>query len=335
MRFGLFGTTQSDAGNPGAEAGQGFRSFVEFNVEAEALGYHSSFVVEHHFSGWNQISATLNLLTWIAARTKSLRVGSAVMVLPWHNPVLLAEQAATLDLLSRGRLDFGVGKGYRYSEFHGFGVPMEEAEARFDEALDVIIKAWTTAGRFSHRGKYWQFEDIVVEPPAFQKPHPPFWMAAGSAVSIRRVAERGGNLLLDQYAPVPVIGERIALFKAEVEARGRAFDPLSVAVARDAYVAKDATDKLAALERNAKSRQRIVEVSRVPGQPGGSHVLAYEHTPAAREAVALYGSSDEIGEKLEALHAVGVRYILASFAGSNDSLRRFAREVASRMRIGQ
>lgn len=328
MRFGLFGTAQANLGDEGAGLGQGFRDFVEFNVEAEALGFHGSFVVEHHFSGWNQVSATLNLLTWIAARTRTLRVGTAVMVLPWHNPVLLAEQAATLDLLSGGRLDFGVGKGYRYSEFHGFDVPMEEAAARFDEAFDVIVKAWTATGRFSHHGRYWRFEDIVVEPPTAQKPHPPLWMAAGSPASVRRVAERGCNLLLDQYAPVEVIGERIALFRAEVEARGRVFDPLSVAVARDAYVAQDGADKRAALERNARSRQRIVEVSRVPGRQGGSHVLAYEHTPESREAVALYGSPDEIRGKLEALRAVGVRYVLASFAGSHDSLRRFAREIA-------
>jgi alkanesulfonate monooxygenase SsuD/methylene tetrahydromethanopterin reductase-like flavin-dependent oxidoreductase (luciferase family) len=249
------------------------------------------------------------------------------MVLPWHNPVLLAEQAATLDLVSNGRLDLGIGKGYRHSEFRGFQVAMEEAEARFDEALDVIGRAWTTSGRFSHRGRFWQFEEVVVEPPPLQKPHPPLWMAAGSAESVRRVAGRGANLLLDQYASPEVLGERIALFRKEVESRGRVFDPLSIAVARDAYVAKDAADKQAALERNAESRRRIVEVSRVPGRPGGSHVLAYEHTAAAREAVALYGSPDEIARKLEALRAAGVTYVLASFAGSRDSLRRFAREI--------
>jgi alkanesulfonate monooxygenase SsuD/methylene tetrahydromethanopterin reductase-like flavin-dependent oxidoreductase (luciferase family) len=327
VRFGLFGTTQADAAGAAAAPVQGFLDFVEFNVEAEALGYRSSFVVEHHFSGWNQVSATLNLLTWIAARTRTLRVGSAVMVLPWHNPVLLAEQAAMLDMLSRGRLDFGIGKGYRYSEFRGFQVTMEEAEARFDEALDVIVRAWTTRGRFSHHGRFWQFEEVLVEPPPYQTPHPPLWMAAGSAESVRRVAERGANLLLDQYASPEVLGERIALFKKEVESRGRVFDPLSVAVARDAFVAKDAADKQAALERNAESRRRIVEVSRVPGRPGGSHVLAYEHTAATREAVALYGSPDEIAKKLDALHAGVVTYVLASFAGSRDSLRRFAREI--------
>jgi alkanesulfonate monooxygenase SsuD/methylene tetrahydromethanopterin reductase-like flavin-dependent oxidoreductase (luciferase family) len=128
-------------------------------VEAEALGYDSSFVVEHHFTGFGQVSASLNLLTWVAARTSRLRLGTAVLVLPWHNPVLLAEQAATIDLLSNGRLEFGVGKGYRANEFAGFCIPMEEAEERFEEGLAVILKAWTSNERFSHHGKYLEFRE--------------------------------------------------------------------------------------------------------------------------------------------------------------------------------
>ena len=329
MRFGLFGGAQVTGGNPGAESGQGFRDYIEFNIEAESLGYHSAFLVEHHFTGWGQVSATLNLLTWLAARTRTLRVGTAVIVLPWHNPVLLAEQAATLDLLSGGRLDFGIGKGYRYTEFRGFRIPIEEAEERFDEALEIIMRAWRETGRFSHRGKYWQFDEIVVEPAPAQKPHPPFWMAANSPASIRRVAERGFNLLLDQFATPEVIGERIALFRAEVEARGSAFDPMTVAVARDVYVAKDEADRTAALARNARARQRILEVSRAPDRPGGSHILAYDHTDSRRESVAVYGTPDEIAEKLEALRAAGVTYLLANIGGdSRESLRRFAREIA-------
>jgi len=328
MKFGLFGSAQANSASLGAGVGQGFRDYIDFNVEAEALGYCSSFLVEHHFTGWNQVSATLNVLTWVAARTRTLRVGSAVMVLPWHNPVLLAEQAATLDMLSSGRFDFGIGKGYRYTEFKGFRIPMEEAEARFEEALEVIMKAWTEKERFSHEGRFWQFEDVAVEPPTFQKPHPPFWMAAGSPASIKRVAERGFNLLLDQFALSDVIGERIALFKSEVEARGRVFDASQVALARDVYVARDEADRMAALERNAKMRQRTVDVARTPGREGGSHVLSYQHTAEASEGVALYGTPDAIMKKLEALRAVGVGYVLANIGGgSRESLRRFAREV--------
>jgi alkanesulfonate monooxygenase SsuD/methylene tetrahydromethanopterin reductase-like flavin-dependent oxidoreductase (luciferase family) len=326
MQFGLFGGAQADSSASDAP-GQGFHDFIEFNIEAEALGYRSSFCVEHHFTGWSQISATLNLLTWLAARTKTLRVGTAVMVLPWHNPVLLAEQCATLDLLSGGRLDLGIGKGYRWNEFKGFSIPMEEAEARFDEALEVMKEAWTSRVRFSHEGRYWQFKDIVVEPRPAQSPHPALWMAAGSAASIRRVAENGANLLLDQFAAPEVIGERLAMFKSEVEASGRTFDPMSVAVARDVYVAKSEEDKQAALVRAANVRRRTIEVSRAPDHRGGSHVLAYEHAGSGNEA-AVYGSPEEVAAKLEALRAQGVTYVLASFGGSRESLRRFARELA-------
>src|SRR5262249_36064067 len=158
--------------------------------------------------------------------------------------------------------------------------------------------------------RYWHFEDVVVEPPAAQQPHPPVWMAAGSPEAVRRVAARGCNLLLDQFAPPAVLGERIALFKSEVEARGRAFDPMQVGVARDVHVAKDAADKAAALERNVRSRHRIQTVARDPSRAGGSHQLAYEHTAEATEAVALYGSPDELMAKIEALRAAGVHYIL-------------------------
>src|SRR5437773_7715445 len=225
MRFGLFGSAQGKRGGPDVDSGVGFRAFVDYNVEAESLGFCSTFLVEHHFTGFGQISASLNLLTFIAARTKTLRLGTAVLVLPWHNPVLLAEQCATLDLLSQGRLDFGIGMGYRYREFAGFCMSMEEAEDRFDESLAVMLKAWTSDEPWSHRGKYWQFDNVVVEPPTAQKPHPPLWMGAGSPESIKKVAALGYNLLLDQHASVEEIGERIALYRAEVEARGRVFDP--------------------------------------------------------------------------------------------------------------
>jgi len=327
MRFGLFCSPKADAPGFGPETGRGFFEFLDFNVEAEALGYHASFSVEHHFSGWNQVSSTLMLLAALAMRTTTLRLGTAVIVPPWHSPVLLAEEAATLDLLSAGRLDLGIGKGYRHSEFKGFQISPDEAEARFEEALAVMMRAWTTRERFSHKGRFWHFEDIVVEPPPAQKPHPPLWVAAGNPVSIRRAAARGFNLILDQYASPAALGERIAIYKAERVVNGLGFDPMQVAVARQLYVAKDKADKDAALVRQAEYTRRTIDASRYPSAKGGSHVLAYADRAGATEENALYGTAEEIREMVASLRDNGVTYVLLAIAGGVDQLRRFAREV--------
>jgi alkanesulfonate monooxygenase SsuD/methylene tetrahydromethanopterin reductase-like flavin-dependent oxidoreductase (luciferase family) len=328
MRFGIFGSAQAKRGGPDVDSGSGFRDFVEHNVEAEALGYQSSFVVEHHFTGFGQISATLNLLTWVGARTSTLRLGTAVMTLPWHNPVLLAEQAATLDLLSNGRVDFGIGQGYRHNEFAGFCVPMEEAEERFEESLAVMLKAWTSDAPWSHHGKYWHFDAVVVEPPTAQKPHPPIWMGAGRPASIKKVADYGFNLLLDQFAPIAEIGERIALFKSEVEARGRVFDPMSVAVTRSVHVVTTPEERQKALETRLAARLRMDKLAQRPDGQNKASIMSYAHTLEAADAGALYGSPDEVAAKLQTLRDVGAEYVLINTAtGGRQSLRRFAREV--------
>src|SRR4051794_41873142 len=110
MRFGLFGSAQARRPQPGTEltdSSQGFRDFIEYNVEAEALGFHSTFVVEHHFTGFGQVSATINLLTWLGARTSTLRLGTAGIVFAWANPGVLRGEGAAFGLLSRGRPHFG------------------------------------------------------------------------------------------------------------------------------------------------------------------------------------------------------------------------------------
>jgi alkanesulfonate monooxygenase SsuD/methylene tetrahydromethanopterin reductase-like flavin-dependent oxidoreductase (luciferase family) len=323
MRFGLFGSAQAKRGGPDVDSGVGFREFVDYNVEAESLGFCSTFLVEHHFTGFGQISATLNLLTFIAARTTTLRLGTAVLVLPWHNPVLLAEQAATLDLLSQGRLDFGIGMGYRYREFAGFAMLMEEAEERFDESLAVILKSWTSDEPWSHRGKYWQFDDVVVEPPTAQKPHPPLWMGAGSPESIKKVAAQGYKLLLDQYASIEEIGERIALYRSEVEKQGRPFDPMSVGVTRSINVATTPAELQKAFENRIAARRRIDRLTIRPDGKNQKRVISDEAICAG----ALYGTPDAIAVKLEALRALGAEYVLLNSAGGPASLRRFAHEV--------
>ena len=334
MQFGLFGSAAARRGGPEFDSAEGFRDFIEYNVEAEAIGFHSTFVVEHHFTGYGQVSATINLLTWLGARTRHLRLGTAVMVLPWHNPVLLAEQAATLDLLSGGRLDFGVGKGYRYNEFKGFCVDMDEADARFNEAFAVILRAWTADEPFSHRGKYWQFDDIVVEPPTAQRPHPPIWMGAGSERSIRRVAALGYNLLLGQYASPADVAESIRIYRDETEVRGRQFDPMRVAVTRAFFVCDSATERAEAMERRLANRVRQLKLATRPdGTVHGGPDRATGDPRAVNEASAMYGDPDHIADRLEELRTAGVGYVLINGGGSGGgvrgrgSLRSFAREV--------
>jgi alkanesulfonate monooxygenase SsuD/methylene tetrahydromethanopterin reductase-like flavin-dependent oxidoreductase (luciferase family) len=200
---------------------------------------------------------------------------------------------------------------------------MEEAEARFDESLAVILKAWTSDEPWSHRGTYWQFEDVIVEPPTAQKPHPPLWMGAGSPESITKVAAQGYKLLLDQYASLEEIGERIALFKAEVERRGRPFDPMSVAVTRSINVVRTPAELQKAFENRIAARRRIDRLTIRPDGKNQKRMLSDEAICAG----ALYGTPDEIAVKLETLRAAGAEYVLLNSAGGPASLRRFAHEV--------
>jgi alkanesulfonate monooxygenase SsuD/methylene tetrahydromethanopterin reductase-like flavin-dependent oxidoreductase (luciferase family) len=332
MRFGLFGGATASRSLDVATRAKGFHDFVEANVEAEALGFHSSFVTEHHFTGIGQVSATLTLLTFIAARTTRLRLGTAVLVLPWHNPVLLAEQAATLDLLSGGRLDLGVGKGYRHNEFAGFAMPPEEAEPRFEEALSVLVRALSSDVPFSHRGQFFEYGEVIVEPPPQQLPHPPLWMAAGSEGSIGTCARRGFNLLLDQFASPEQIGERIALYRRELEGAGHSFHSMRVAVARNVWVAKNAADQHEAMGRQQQLHQRLLSLSRGSESRPGSHILAYSDTPGAREAHSLIGPPEEIVDNLAALEARGVGYVLLFGQDSRENSRRFAEKVMPRFK---
>ena len=231
MKFGLFGGARLGPNNPLGDS-YNYKDFVTYVKDAEELGFESIFLVEHHFTGAGQLSASLNLLSYLAACTTRIRLGTAVVVLPWHNPVLLAEQVATLDVLSGGRVDLGVGRGYRKIEFEQFCIPMEEAQERYAECLEVMLKAWTTPGRFSHHGKRWHFKDIVVEPAPQQQPHPPIWMAAGTPGGIAYVAGQNYGLLLDQLATMDQVEERVRLYLEGLAAKGFPRDASRVGVTR-------------------------------------------------------------------------------------------------------
>jgi alkanesulfonate monooxygenase SsuD/methylene tetrahydromethanopterin reductase-like flavin-dependent oxidoreductase (luciferase family) len=267
-------------------------------------------------------------LSFIAGRTQRMRIGTAVVVLPWHNPVLLAEQVATLDLLSGGRFDFGVGKGYRDAEFESFCIPKAEATERFEECMAILRKAWTTQGRFTHQGKHWNFRNIVVEPRPVQQPHPPFWMGAGSPEGIRRAGQEGYNLLLDQIAPIELTIERVATYRAEIERQGQRFDGMRVGVTRAVQIVRNEEERRNAFAQRRKTLSAIGALARGPGAERYQNAQSFADADLAAENAALIGTPDEIIRQLRQLERGGVEYVLLiDSTGSDQTLRAFANEV--------
>ena len=330
MKFGLFGGARSQGDGPAGDS-LGYRAWLDYVHAAETLGFHSVFVVEHHFTGRGQVSASLDLLAYLAGTTRRIRLGTAVVVLPWHNPALLAEQVATVDLLSGGRVDFGIGKGYRASEFHGFAIPPEEAAARFDEARAFLRQAWTTEGRFSHKGQFWQFDDVIIEPRPVQQPHPPFWMAAGSAGSIRRAAADGYNLLLDQIAPIDTILERVEIYRSEQTRLGLPHKPEQIAVARGLQIVNSDDERRQAETVRMQVLRNIGDLARGEGAHRYRSLGADADPALARDDAPLLGKPQEITARLERLAAGGVDYVLlVDPTGSRRGLETFANEIMPR-----
>jgi alkanesulfonate monooxygenase SsuD/methylene tetrahydromethanopterin reductase-like flavin-dependent oxidoreductase (luciferase family) len=340
LKFGLFGGATAKSNGNGSESGgerlraspsddsHGYNQLIDGVVEAERLGFHSIFLVEHHFTGSAQISASLNLLTYLAARTKTIRLGTAVVVVPWHNPVLLAEQAATVDVLSNGRLDFGVGKGYRPNEFERFCIPLEEATERFEESIALIRKSLTSDTRFSHHSDRWHFEDIIVEPPPVQRPHPPMWLAAGRPESLRKAAEDGYSLLLDQFATFDLALERLRIYREAVETTGREFDPMSVAVARGVAIVRTDAERERALERRMQALNRMNTLATSADRNYFSSMASDPDLRRAAENGTLIGTPDEIIEKIGRLRDGGAAYVLLSSAYATPGLMQcFAEEI--------
>jgi len=267
-------------------------------------------------------------LSYLAARTERIRLGTAVVVLPWHNPILVAEQAATLDLLSNGRLDLGVGKGYRSYEFSGFCVPQDEATERFDEAMQVIRLSWESGGeRFSYKGKWHSYDNVVVEPSPIQQPHPPFWMGAGSPESIRRAAREGYNLLLDQIAPIDVIIERVRVFREECAAIGRPYNPMMVGVTRGLQIVHNEEERRKAIATRREVLKNIGDLARGPGAERYHHI---KDDPDAFELddAPLLGTPEEIIARLKRLEAGGIENVLFAAPGASVAgLRTFAEEI--------
>jgi alkanesulfonate monooxygenase SsuD/methylene tetrahydromethanopterin reductase-like flavin-dependent oxidoreductase (luciferase family) len=162
--------------------------------EAEALGFDTIWLTEHHFASDGYSPSILPLAAAIAATTTRVRIGFNLLLLPLHDAVKVAEDIATLDVLSNGRIDVGVGQGYAVHEFAGFGVDMADRLGRFREGLDVLHGLWTN-DTFSYSGEHYHIDDARLMPRPVQQPEPPLWIGATSEPGVRRAGRRGANLL--------------------------------------------------------------------------------------------------------------------------------------------
>ena len=171
-----------------------YRDQINLAVAAEELGYDTIWLTEHHFVDDGYAPSLLPIAAAIAARTRKVRIGTFVLLLPLHNALRVAEDAATVDIISNGRLDLGLGQGYRVPEFIGFNIPRNERGPRLEEGAEVIRRAWTEPN-LNFEGRFNRLTDVTVVPKPVQKPHPPIWLAARGPRSIARAARNGYHFM--------------------------------------------------------------------------------------------------------------------------------------------
>jgi alkanesulfonate monooxygenase SsuD/methylene tetrahydromethanopterin reductase-like flavin-dependent oxidoreductase (luciferase family) len=208
MRCGLFTELQCPQGR---QESQLYDELLEQIVQAETLGFHAMWMAELHFHRrFSILSAPLLTAAAAAQRTQRLRLGIAVNLLPLHHPVRLAEEGAVLDVLSHGRLDFGVGRGHPFpGVYENFRIAPEESRERFAEALDILLGAWRREP-FSYHGRYFQVSDLSVVPKPIQQPHPPLFVAAGSPETYAATGQRGLGILVPGHVqPMEALRENL------------------------------------------------------------------------------------------------------------------------------
>jgi len=180
-----------------------YQQILEQVELAEELGFECFWFTEHHFIPYGgPIPNPSVFISAGAARTSRIRFGASVSVLPLHHPLQVAEDYAMADVVSGGRLEFGMGVGNNPREYRAYGVPQDEGRARFEEAADIIAKVWTN-DRASHEGRFWQFEDVSVYPRPVQRPHPPMWIAGSSEASLGLAGRLGHNIMIVAHPHPP------------------------------------------------------------------------------------------------------------------------------------
>src|SRR5262245_60736670 len=205
MDFGYFTLSDNHYENNPRTANQFVAEITEEALHADRLGMHSAWIGEHHFNSLGVLSCPDLVLAYIAARTKHIRLAPAVTVLPLHHPIRVAEQWATLDLLSNGRVDFATGRGYDAREYAPFHVSFADNQGIFDEGLEVVRKLWAAEDRISHHGKHYSFDNVRITPKPVQKPIPTY-VGSFSKPSIELAARLDCGLIVAPFAAAMSFG---------------------------------------------------------------------------------------------------------------------------------
>ena len=355
MRFGTYYFFQAAPGFSHAEVVHRELEQIEWTEE---LGYDEIWLTEHHFIDYGLSVDPATLASAAAARTERIRIGLAAAILPFHHPLRLAEQMALIDIISRGRLDVGVGRGNRPAEFRGYHVPQQESRERFDEAIEIIQKAWTQ-DRFSHEGRYFTIPEARVIPKPWQRPHPPLFQVCATKDGIENCAARGWPMLNSILTgPLEQLIATRDTYVETLQKHQRSAAEIAAllaqwGVSRHIYVAD--TDAQAFAEtKDAEmwyqdSLRRFIVPERIedahPSLQPGFRAMAERFGNVTWEKLATetvaFGSPDTVARHIEAMQALGISRVLCwmNFGGlPQDKIRRsmelFAREVMPRFRAG-
>ena len=254
---------------------------------AEALGYHSVWV-QDHVLGTMPALEPLSLLSYAAATTTRIKLGTAVMLTALHTPLLFAKSIATLDQLSRGRLILGVGLGGYADVYPAFGLAPKGRASRFEEGISLLKTLWT-ADAVNFDGRFWNMEGVAVNPKPFQKPHPPIWFGGHSAPALKRAVRMGDGWIGAGASSTEAFKTQTRLVRGILEGEGR--DPATFTLSKRVYVAVDSN-------RQEASRKL---------QEWFGHQYGYS---ALAPKVSIFGSKEECVEGLGSIIDEGIDLLI-------------------------
>jgi alkanesulfonate monooxygenase SsuD/methylene tetrahydromethanopterin reductase-like flavin-dependent oxidoreductase (luciferase family) len=320
MEFGIFHEFER---RPGTDEAEAFDDAFALVDAAEEWGLDAVWLAELHFSPQRSVlSAPLAIASAVAARTERLKIGTAVQVLPLHHPLRLAEDTATIDHISRGRLIFGVGRSGFATTYQTYGVSYAESRERFAETLDIVTRAWTEP-RFSYDGKHYHFHDVCVVPKPFQKPHPPVRVAATSPDTFPAIGTLGYPIfaavrlgMLSDLAP-NIAAYRDAYRAAGHPGTGQVFLRVPVYVAESGEQARREPEEsiigfYRQLGRQLEASATAEGARAVEDRAGrGQRLQTIAYDEVLRDKV-IVGTPDEVAERLRGLRdELGLDGILA------------------------